>query len=282
MHNIDPGHRRYDISVEGLTDIGSIRTENEDYFIYHNDKNLPFAYIIVADGMGGYSGGALASQLAAEVIDFELKALPDPHFTALPQQQQLQNLRDCVGNSIALANDAVRARKHTDPHLAQMGTTVVIAVIWQDQFTIANVGDSRAYLWQHEHLTQCSKDHSLVQELVDAGSISAGEARQHSHRNQLTRALGVEAQVAAEIRQFPLNDSGLLLLCSDGLSEYLDGDDISRELGTQLPLLQLCHRMVESANQQGGKDNITVVLAEYRLTAAAAGPRQAPFRGRPG
>ena len=257
---------RYHINVEGLTDIGGVRTENEDFFIYHKDASLPFAYLVVADGMGGYSGGALASQIAAEVIDSELRALANPHFAGLDNEQQLQHIRAGVDTSISLANEAILSRKNTDPYLAQMGTTVVLAVIWRDQVIIANVGDSRAYLWQGNRLTRCSKDHSLVQELIDSGAITDAQARHHEQRNQLTRALGVERSVSADIHQYPLGSSCLLLLCSDGLTEYLDDDDLSRELANNLPALQHCYRMVENANQHGGKDNITLVIAEYSVS----------------
>ncbi|TQV66151.1 Stp1/IreP family PP2C-type Ser/Thr phosphatase [Exilibacterium tricleocarpae] len=266
MENIDPPPYRYHINIEGLTDIGSVRDENEDFFIYHKDDQLPFAYMIVADGMGGYSGGALASRTAAEVIDFELRSLLSPSFAGLTKDRQLQNIRAGIDTSISLANEAILSKKNTAPHLAHMGTTAVLAVIWQDQVFIANVGDSRAYLWRNRQLTRCSKDHSLVQELIDSGAISAAEARQHQHRNQLTRALGVQRAVAADIHQQTLGSSCLLLLCSDGLTEYLDDDTFARELSAGLPAREHCYRLVEYANQQGGKDNITLVIAEYSVS----------------
>lgn len=256
----------FQINVAGVSDIGQVRTENEDYFLSYNNKEWPFAYIIVADGMGGYSGGALASKITAQVIDERLKNIPDPTFVNANKNQQLTHLRDIVEQSITEANQAVLNEKVANPHFSQMGTTVVLALIWRDLLVVANVGDSRAYVWESSRLQLKSKDHSLVQELIDSGAITADDARQHQYRNQLTRAIGVEREVSAEIYSQELERDTMLLLCSDGLTEYIDEQELAIELDSKRPLLEHCYRMIEIANKEGGKDNITVAFAEFTYT----------------
>ncbi len=139
--------------------------------------------------------------------------------------------------AIRLSGDRRRAEKNTNPHLAQMGTTVVMAIIWENRLVIANVGDSRAYLW---------KDHSLVQELINIGTISSADAHQHQHRNQLTRAVGISVSVNAEIRELELDRDSLVFLCTGGLTEYLDDQEIASELD---PEVISCTRLIIHADQ---------------------------------
>lgn len=248
------------INISGLTDIGQSRNENQDSIDWHVAPQYQYGYLLVADGMGGYTGGAIASQLASETIGTALKSLPyDPAFGEQPDEILL---RRTLQTALEQANRRILDTKLSQPQLAQMGTTVVAAVIWQHIAVIAHIGDSRAYLWQDHQLTQLTRDHSLVQELIDSGTLSIEEAERSQQRNVLTRALGVNETVEPSFTTIPLTRDCLLLACSDGLTGYLNHAGLTRELGRDLPILESCYRLVQTANSAGGRDNISVVIAE--------------------
>jgi len=248
------------INVSGLTDIGRDRNENQDSIDWYVDPALEYAYLLVADGMGGYTGGATASALAVEVIGGALKQLPfDP---ALQQGVNEALLRARVSAILQAANQRILDEKLVQPQLAQMGTTVVAVVIWGAWALVAHIGDSRAYLWQDQRLLQVTRDHSLVQELVDSGAMTVEEAAHSRQRNVLTRALGIQPDIAPDFRGVPLNRDALFLICSDGLTGLVDDAALAHELAQHLPILESCYRLVHMANGAGGKDNISVVLAE--------------------
>jgi len=248
------------INVSGLSDIGQDRNENQDCIDYYVAPEYDYAYLLVADGMGGYTGGAVASQLAAQVIGDALKQLPlEPALRQGADEIQLRAALTCV---LERANQRILDEKLTQPQLAQMGTTIVVVVIFGRQALIAHIGDSRAYLWQDRGLTRLTRDHSLVQELVDSGAMTPEEAAHSRQRNVLTRALGIGPDIAPDFIKVPLGRDALFLVCSDGLTGLVEDQAIANELAQHLPILESCYRLVHMANSAGGKDNISVVLAE--------------------
>lgn len=276
-----PATASHRIAINGLTDIGQVRNENEDNIRWYNHPTLPFGYVVVADGMGGYSGGSTASTIAVNYIGKHLEAIVNPTFQSCTPNQQELIIQSTLIEAINVANAEILLAKQQNPQLGQMGTTVAIAIIWQDQVTISHLGDSRAYLWDKQGFIQLTKDHSLVQELIDSGSLNEGQARQSNIRNQITRALGVTQSVDPSINNYQLTQNCLLMLCSDGLTEYLDNGQLDYVLSTHRPALECCYRLIDDANLLGGKDNISVGIIEYTLEAAHQSSSQATFTAPP-
>lgn len=258
-----PSRSEPHLAINGRTDIGQIRKENEDNIRWYSHSQLPFGYVVVADGMGGYSGGALASHMAVNSIGQQLESVISPMFQSCTPQQQRLMIQSSLISALNKANNEILAAKHTDPQLGHMGTTVAVAVIWKNQLTIAHVGDSRVYLWDRQRFVQLTKDHSIVQEMIDSGQLAESQARYSDIRNQITRALGVTTTVEPSITNLQLNGSCLLMLCSDGLTEYLDNLQMDYILSTHRPALECCYRLIDDANLLGGKDNISVGIIEY-------------------
>ena len=248
------------LEVIGLTDTGRVRSHNEDSI----DDDVEIGVIVLADGMGGYKGGEVASAIAINSIMEKLKqavpALPpgeeDPH-TGYTNESIA--LRDAIN----LANEAIYQTAQSQPQYQGMGTTVVMAIFYDNRMTIAHVGDSRMYRFRSDTLEQITSDHSLLQELVDRGFYSREEARQSLNKNLVTRALGIEPTVAVDLHEDMTLPGDIYLLCSDGLSDMVEDDviaDTIRRYGTNLE--ETAKELVEQANTNGGKDNISVVLAK--------------------
>ncbi|QFT53198.1 Stp1/IreP family PP2C-type Ser/Thr phosphatase [Microbulbifer sp. THAF38] len=257
------------LAVNGRTDIGQVREENEDSIRWYASADQPFAYIVIADGMGGYTGGATASKIAAETVQFHLEDLLKHTFLSCTPEQQQLILRATLIDAINSANNALLNTKSTNPHFAKMGTTIVVAVMWHDFLIVAHIGDSRAYLWNNFGLQRLTRDHSVVQEMIDSGQITEEQAQHSSVRNHITRALGVSNTVEAEINSWKLTENALLLLCTDGLTEYLDDHAIERVLATHRPALECVYRFIDDANRMGGRDNISAGILEYSSQPAA-------------
>ncbi|WP_295803160.1 Stp1/IreP family PP2C-type Ser/Thr phosphatase [uncultured Microbulbifer sp.] len=251
------------MAVNARTDIGKIREENEDSVRCRSDTNYPFAYVIVADGMGGYSGGAIASRIAADTLQVQFDSLMNQTFLACsPAQQQLM-LRASLVDAIAKANQKIIETKRTRPQFSQMGTTLVTAAIWEDFLIVAHIGDSRAYLWNNHGLQRLTRDHSVVQEMIDSGQLTPEQAQVSQVKNHITRALGVVDSVEATINSWTLKESALLLLCTDGVTEYLEDETIGSVLANHRPALECVYRFIDDANQHGGKDNISAGIIEF-------------------
>ena len=252
------------IAIEGKTDIGRRRDENEDSIGWNDggDQNS-FSYLIVADGMGGYHGGAAASRTAVQVTSSHLARLQST-FSSYSPDQKILSMRSELIQAVVNANEAILNKKLEDPQLQQMGTTIVVAAIWSGYMAIAHIGDSRAYIWdEFRGIRQLTKDHSVVQQMIDNGSLTEEQARTSNVRNQLTQALGVQRSIAPMINVFEIKDESLILLCSDGLTEYFSNQQIGHVLATHRPSLESCFRLIDESNKQGGKDNISVVMAQY-------------------
>ncbi|AQQ66470.1 serine/threonine protein phosphatase [Microbulbifer agarilyticus] len=257
------------LTVNGRTDIGQVRQENEDSIYCHCDEEKPFAFIVVADGMGGYTGGATASGIATKALAANLDGLLSPNFLSASLAEQQLLLQATLLEGVEQANREIIDTKQTRPEFSQMGTTLVVAVIWQNFLIVAHVGDSRAYLWNPYGLQRLTRDHSVVQEMIDAGQMTSEQAQSSQVRNHITRALGIAEPVEACINSWNLKESALLLLCSDGLTEYADDHAIERILATHRPALDSVDHFIDFANTDGGRDNISVGIIEFCQRAGA-------------
>lgn len=237
------------IQLWGVTDRGVVRKMNQDaYFISSGDP----AMAIVCDGMGGAKAGNVASELAVTTAA--------EYLTELERGQLLANLDLHLNRVVTLANQAVHFRAYSDPDCWGMGTTMVAAVVMEDRARVLNVGDSRAYWISHREIRKVTRDHSLVEQLVLRGQITPQEARVHPQRNLITRALGSDTTVRADLYDQSLAVGEALLLCSDGLSNVLTDEEIRQEVTAGGPIDTCCQRLLSATLQRGAPDNVTVVL----------------------
>ncbi|MBW7474160.1 Stp1/IreP family PP2C-type Ser/Thr phosphatase [Paenibacillus oenotherae] len=237
------------------SDIGRIRLVNEDRaWTEQTDTDLVVA--IVADGMGGHQAGDVASQLAVDTFREALQGTPST--------LTLDERKILIRQAILQANEAVYDMASRNKQYHNMGTTVVAALLQAENGVIGHIGDSRAYKWRDGVLSQLTEDHTLVNELVKSGQITAEEAVNHPRRNVLTRALGTDELVEVDVRGIPWAPDDLLLLCSDGLTTMVSEEQISQTLQEdELDLDAKADRLVSLALQAGGDDNITVVLLHH-------------------
>jgi len=235
-------------SVASLSDIGRVRAQNEDRCgTFENTAGDRL--LVVADGMGGHRGGATASQLAVESLE-----------AALARAEDVSG--DWLAEAIHAANREVNARAADDADLRGMGTTLVaILISVSGRSWVAHVGDSRAYRLRAGALEQLTEDHSVVAEMLRRGVITPEEAENHPRRNEILRSVGIEAEVEPEVREVELRADDRLLLCSDGLCGVVSREQITRQLSAHTAPDGVEH-LVETANQLGGPDNITVVIAD--------------------
>jgi PPM family protein phosphatase len=255
--------------VGAATDVGKVRTRNEDSYLV--DAPL----YVVADGMGGHRGGDVASQLTVETLR---DARPE---WGAPGGELMEAVRS--------ANRVVYDRSAADRDLRGMGTTVTALQIAGDAGRIVHVGDSRAYLLRDGALQQLTQDHTLVQQMVDEGQLDAEDAERHPARHIMTRALGVEPQVQIDELTLDLHTGDRLLLCSDGLSGMLTSDDIQALLGRDSDAQETAEALVALAVERGGEDNVTVVVVDVEegdapeeseaASAAVAAPGPAAASG---
>ncbi len=237
------------------SDTGQVRSNNED--AVHAASLPPWTVAVLADGMGGYHAGEVASALAVERITQSLaRSARQPAVQASPARTAAVRL--ALEHSLQEANAAIYAHAHS--HGRNMGSTVVAAVLTHDRLVLAHLGDSRAYLWRQGTLRQLTHDHSWLQEQIDAGRMSAEAAARSSHGHLITRALGVTPQASPTLREVRLQAGDRVLLCSDGLSNMLSSATIAALLASALPLETQAQRLVDKANAQGGRDNISVIL----------------------
>jgi len=232
-----------------ITDTGLSRKVNEDSLLVSPDMGL----LAVADGMGGHQGGDVASGLALQTLEKELARLLKKGES--PEQALL--------NSVRLANVSVFELSGRNKKLKGMGTTVTACLKRDDGLIIAHVGDSRAYLMSRGGIRQLTQDHSLVQELLSKGGISEEQALQHPQRNLLTRALGTEKSVEVDLYRHKIAAGDLLLLSTDGLTRYLRQEDLLYIVNSSKDIDTAVRVLLGKALQDGGADNITVILAQF-------------------
>ena len=238
-----------------LTHVGMARSDNQDYYGRYDGD---FGHlIIVCDGMGGYQGGEIASRLAVEAFKEHFQKLRtnyDPRFE--------------LEQAFHMANQRIDDHKAKNPETANMGTTVILLLIRGIDFWFANLGDSRLYLKRSGQTLQLSKDHSVVQEMVDNGILSPEQAIDHPKRNMITRALGAKNTIPDIFGPHRICENDVFMLCSDGLYEYFDITELN-EILKQEPQ-QACKELVDKANQRGGSDNITVQVLRSNIGEAAS------------
>lgn len=222
------------------TDRGRCRELNEDSFGWKD--NL----FVLADGMGGHNAGEVASALAVEEI---LRIDPN-------QDEFIPSLRLFLNQ----ANQVLLDYAEQHPECRGMGTTIALVKVETDKITVAHVGDSRVYLWRQAELTQLTRDHSVVEELVRVGGLTEEEAQNHPHRNLLTKALGTQGEVGVEINEVAVDQGDRVLLCTDGLTSMLGKEEINQILSANLSAQEIADTLVTEANQRGGADNITVIV----------------------
>lgn len=246
------------LHVWGLTDIGLVRKENQDAYAVRINEDSGHLVCVVCDGMGGVNGGRIASTLAVSTFMSSCLANLRSGMTA----QEVQSVAEFA---VTAANRAVYERALLEPALMGMGTTLVSAIVWDDQILLSNVGDSRAYLIRRSSDPQASaifrvtKDHSLVEKLVDMGNITEEEAMSHPNRNLVTRVLGPEKDVTGDTYLMQLLSGDRILLCSDGLVDTVSAREMEREIlkGEDNTCL---NRLLELAKGCGAADNVTAVL----------------------
>lgn len=234
----------------GMTHIGQKRSINQDY-IYYSDQpvgKLPNLYI-VADGMGGHKAGDKASSFAVG------------RFVELASQIGKEEPVCVMKDAMEQVNRELYELAGSQAEYDGMGTTFVAVTICENEINVMNVGDSRMYLWDGK-LKQITKDHSLVEELVRNGELTREEARNHPRKNVITRAVGVEESIKIDFFQLEWEPGNRILLCSDGLSNMLSDEEIGTIIGQKMELSQIVERCMERANEEGGLDNIAVVVAE--------------------
>ncbi len=255
------------IKINEITHTGMVRDHNEDAIGSDSDIGL----LVLADGMGGYNAGEVASgiavqtitELASEGANREERNDKDPTSGLM---RQTIVLRDAV----ARANKIIYQTAKSQSHCEGMGTTLVAAMFFDNKISIAHVGDSRAYRLREGKFEQITLDHSLLQELVDRGFYSEEEAQRSTNRNYVTRALGVEPTVEVDVNEYDVLPEDVYLLCSDGLSDMVEDEDIHLTISTFNASLDVVgQQLVQLANDHGGRDNISIMMAQIVDSFAA-------------
>jgi len=261
----------YDVRVGRLTDVGQMRQLNEDSLLtleagqVYRSVSRPFGVYVVADGAGGHAAGDMASGLAVRAIARQaIDGLFTRQFDELPSSP---DIGAWLRGAIQAANEAVhrqRGAARTD-----MGTVIVVAVLLDAEAHIAHVGDSRAYVINASGINQITTDHSLVQRLIDTGQITRAEARTHENRNVIYKMIGDRPKVDPDVNRVSLAPGDRLLLCSDGLSGYVEDDAIRDIVMSSAPPQDACQRLIDAANRAGGPDNITAIIVQIEALGAA-------------
>ena len=250
---------QYTLDVASLTDPGKVRAHNEDSISHRIDSGV----LVLADGMGGYQAGEVASALATELVAEGLHARCVKAASSKPVSTAM--LSRWIDEQVHAANSAILGRAQTDASCSGMGATLALTVFHGRTVVVGHVGDSRVYRLRRGELAALTRDHSLLEEQVRNGFLTREQARHSHNRNVVTRALGVEQNVDTEIQIYDVRPGDLFLLCSDGLTDMLDDEAIRGTLLTLQENLPLAVRqLVQTANDCGGRDNIAVILARVR------------------
>ena len=231
-----------------------VRSHNEDSIATDPDIGLA----VLADGMGGYNAGEVASGIAVELIRTEVKSMLAGRN---PNDLNGQGAENLIAEHAVRANSAIYQAAQSQPQYSGMGTTLVVALWHDNQLSVGHIGDSRLYRLRGETFEQVTRDHSLLQEQIDSGMITKEQARHSQNKNLVTRAVGIDPQVETEVHTYTVQQGDIYLLCSDGLSDMVNDEDIQLTLSslqTNLPLA--AQQLVQQANDNGGRDNVSVIL----------------------
>lgn len=237
----------------GISDRGKIRQINQDVCLTFSDEAAHIDLLVVCDGMGGAKAGNVASALAAESFLEYLKS-------QLSAEKNVIDIMQDMSDGIRLANSKVYEKSMNDNDCTGMGTTLVAAAVTRSGAVVVNVGDSRAYHVTNKLIAQVTKDHSVVEDMIDRGDIKRSEANSHPNRNLITRALGTAADTEPDFFFVNLKDGEYLLLCSDGLSNVVTDQTLFKEISSSSDTQEICERLIKLAVNKGAPDNVTAVV----------------------
>jgi len=257
------------VHLVGETDTGKVREHNEDTIAFDPDIGL----LVLADGMGGYNAGEVASGIAVKtIVNLVRESLDREDLRVNDPATGMSRASIILRDAIHRANKIIYQTARTQPQCEGMGTTVVSALFFDNRIAVAHVGDSRLYRLRGEKFDQVTLDHSLLQELVDRGFYSAEEAQRATNKNYVTRALGVEPNVEVEVQDVPVQKGDFYVLCSDGLSDMVEDDDIHLTISTfGANLNMVAKQLIQLSNDNGGRDNVSVVMAHVAEAFPAKG-----------
>jgi PPM family protein phosphatase len=257
------------LEIASHSDPGMVRSHNEDSIAADASKGL----VVLADGMGGYNAGEVASGMATTVLVTELQHLLEeraPH--EIDSESGLPFAQRLLREQIAKTNTSIYQASQSQPQYAGMGTTLVVALFYDNRMVVAHIGDSRLYRLRGDEFKQITRDHSLLQEQIDSGMITPEQAKMSQNKNLVTRALGIDPTVEPEIHEYETRPGDIYLLCSDGLCDMVSDEDMGMVLQTLSSNLKLCaEHLVQMANDNGGRDNVSVILV--RIARDYAAPR---------
>ncbi len=248
------------VRVVGQTDTGKVREHNEDTIAFDPEIGL----LVLADGMGGYNAGEVASGIAVKtIVNLVREAYQVQDLEGVDRATGLMRPSIILRDAILRANKIIHQTSKTQPQCEGMGTTVVAVLFYDNKAIVAHVGDSRLYRLRGDRFEQLTMDHSLLQELVDRGFYSAEEAARSTNKNYVTRALGVEPTVDVEIREHPVQRGDFYVLCSDGLSDMVEDEDIHLTISTFNDNLEtIARQLIQLSNEHGGRDNVSVIMTQ--------------------
>jgi protein phosphatase len=248
------------LEIVRLTDVGQRRDHNEDTIA----SDIELGLVVLADGMGGYKAGEVASEIATLTIVAELKESMqtlEPGLVDAVSEMQAES--QLVIDAVAKANESIFSVSESQPQCAGMGTTLVVGLFTNNKLIAGHIGDSRMYRFRQGELVQITQDHSLLQEQLNSGLITPEQAKYSNNKNLVTRALGIDPEVELELHEHDVLPDDIYLLCSDGLSDLVPDEEINATLGTLSANLELAAtQLVQMANDNGGKDNISVILVK--------------------
>ena len=256
------------LEIASATDPGMVRSHNEDSVAADAANGV----VVLADGMGGYNAGEVASGMATTVIVTEMQQMltkVQPYEVDEKTGQQVA--AKLVRDQVLKANTSIYQAAQSQPQYAGMGTTLVVCLFYDNRVLVAHLGDSRLYRLRDGAFTQVTRDHSLLQEQIDSGLITLEQAKHAQHKNLVTKALGIDPSVEPEIHEYPTKPGDIYLLCSDGLCDMVEDDDIGMAVQTFANNLKMAaSHLVQMANDNGGRDNVSVILVRVLREYPAA------------
>ena len=254
------------LQIVSSTDPGRVRGHNEDCV----ESRPEMGIVVLADGMGGYNAGEVASGMATSLIASGLtESCTKDVLGKLSRDDAMALSQSILQKQVAQANKAIFDAAQKDPHCAGMGTTLVACLFYDNFLTVAHIGDSRLYRMRNDALEQVTRDHSLLQEQIDSGLITKEDARSSHNKNLVTRAVGIDPEVEAEIHSHEVLEGDIFLLCSDGLNDMIEDDEIQMTLIALRSNLDLtAQQLIQAANDAGGRDNISVMLVKVMKSYA--------------
>ena len=249
------------IKVVRLTDVGMLRDHNEDAIA----SDLSIGLLVLADGMGGYKAGEVASEIAVLMVAAEITELMQSKSSLVKLAPDLLLESNMLMDAVAKTNAMIYKISQDQPQCAGMGTTLVASIFTNNKLVVGHIGDSRMYRLRGEIITQLTEDHSVIQEQINAGLLTREQALLSNHKNLVTRALGVDPEVELELQEFEVEISDIYLLCSDGLTDLVNDTELTKILlEANGNIASAAKELIQVANENGGTDNISVIIAKIK------------------